>query len=175
MVRKKSTPQIQITQEPMVYCYSDLWLGNFIIDGDDKSITVVDFGTVSFLPLSFFIYALKTRAAELKRDISELVKLPKFSGQVNNTPALISAGNALIMGSSPFIKLGYRLLGRPSVKTPHWRAVVDAQGNPVTIPHTGKPPRAESASPEPEQSSLVPIHPPGYEEYLKQCREFSKE
>lgn len=51
-------PQLirNLSQEPMVYCYSDVNGGNFIINDDE--IVVVDFADLNILPLTFAKYLL---------------------------------------------------------------------------------------------------------------------
>ncbi|PGH23786.1 hypothetical protein AJ80_02216 [Polytolypa hystricis UAMH7299] len=58
-----------LSREPMVFCYSDLWLGNFIIDQHD-CVTVVDFADASILPSSFSKFMLSPTQNELEYDIT---------------------------------------------------------------------------------------------------------
>ncbi len=72
----------------MVFCYSDVWLDNFIL-GKDGSISIVDFADTSFLPLSFTRFDLLGTPNKINYDISRSVSLPTTTG-VDNTRALVA-------------------------------------------------------------------------------------
>lgn len=92
----------------MVFCYSDVWLGNFIIDEDGRVI-VVDFADSSILPSSFSKFVLLDWE-KIKRDISALVKVPTTDG-VDITLALCAAAGPIVMGPSSFVTTGRRIPG----------------------------------------------------------------
>ncbi|KND91581.1 hypothetical protein TOPH_03825 [Tolypocladium ophioglossoides CBS 100239] len=85
-----------LTREPLVFCYSDIWLGNFIID--DSRITIIDFSEASILPSSFSKHAVAWRESQIRCNISHLVVIPTTNG-VDNTSALREATSAMAMRS----------------------------------------------------------------------------
>ncbi|KAK1764401.1 hypothetical protein QBC33DRAFT_547117 [Phialemonium atrogriseum] len=97
-----------LSREPMVFCYSDVWLGNFTIDEDGR-LTVIDFADSSILLSSFSKFVLLDWE-KIKRDISALVKVPTTDG-VDNTLALCTAAGPMVMGPSSFVTTGRRILG----------------------------------------------------------------
>lgn len=128
----------------MVFCYSDVWLGNFIID-DDGRIAVIDFSEASILPSSFSKYAVAWRQPQIKCDISHLVVTPTTDG-VDNTSALLAATAPMVMSSSSFVTSGRRLLGQELGKDEDdtfYRLLTDGQGRPVM---KDKPKSCDSSS-----------------------------
>lgn len=120
-----------LAQEPMVFCYSDVWLDNFIIDDRDR-ITVVDFEDASILPSSFSKFILAGTRDKIDRDIRHMVVVPETEG-VDNTSALIAIARPMMMGSGSFAKAGRKLLGHYTVEEDDIvdKVVKDAQGVPV--------------------------------------------
>jgi hypothetical protein len=110
MTKKKSRVK-DLSCEPMVFCYSDVWLGNFIID-DNDDISVIDFADASILPSSFSKYVLSPGEAtdKIKRDIGGQVQVPTTDG-VDNTVPLLDLMGTMVMGPSPFTTSGRRLPG----------------------------------------------------------------
>ncbi|CAM1504718.1 Fc.00g023090.m01.CDS01 [Cosmosporella sp. VM-42] len=76
-----------LSQESMVFCYSDVWL--------DNKVTVIDFADVSILPSSFSKFALSARQTKIGREISDLVIIPTTHG-VDNTLALRVASGLMV-------------------------------------------------------------------------------
>lgn len=120
-----------LAQEPMVFCYSDVWLDNFIIDDEDR-ITVVDFEDSSILPSSFSSFILAGARDKINRGIRHMVVIPKTEG-VDNTSALIALARPMMMGSGSFAKAGRKILGYYTVDEDDVvdKVVTDAQGVPV--------------------------------------------
>lgn len=122
-----------LAQEPMVFCYSDVWLDNFILDDNDKDrITVVDFEDASILPSSFSKFILAGTRDKIDRDIRNMVVVPETKG-VDNTSALIALARPMMMGSGSFAKAGRKLLGYYTIDEDDIvdKVVTDAQGVPV--------------------------------------------
>lgn len=118
--------------EPLVFCYSDIWPDNFLIDNDNT--IVVDFADVSILPSSFSKFALKTATSKMKCDMTHLVIIPMTDG-VDNTPALLDVYSLMSMGSSSFATSGRRLLGdekNQDIKKVR-QLLTNEQGSPVTV------------------------------------------
>ena len=93
----------------MVFCYSDVRLGNFIID-DNDNVSVLDFADTSILPSSFSKFVLSAGETKIKRDISGLVQLPTTEG-VDNTAALRDVSGPMVMGPSSFATSGRQIPG----------------------------------------------------------------
>lgn len=147
----------------MVYCYSDLWLENFII-GEEGEITVIDFSEVSFLPSSFFKFALESKGDRLNRDITALITVPETEG-IDNIDALRLAAAPMIMASSSFARAGYAMLGRPPAKTIDRveKPIFDEGGHPVEVVLEDPPPEPDN----PPNPDLSPDFAKFLEEYLK--------
>lgn len=92
-----------------MYCYSDLWPHNFMVD-DAGQAYVVDFAFASFLPSSFSKMALRARRHKIGCDLSDQVTTPVTEG-VDNTLALCDAAAAMVMASGMFHKMGRSLFG----------------------------------------------------------------
>ncbi|CAI4217552.1 unnamed protein product [Parascedosporium putredinis] len=99
---------------PMVFCYSDLWLQNFMID-DDDNVAVVDFAVVSILPSSFSKLVLFGEDSKIGRDISNLVQIPTTKG-VDNTAALYDVCAPMVFSPHVFASIGCKLPGDIEVK-----------------------------------------------------------
>lgn len=91
----------------MVFCQSDLFHGNFMIDAHER-VTAIDFSDASILPSSFSKHALADH--RLGFDISKWVHLPVTEG-VDNTAALWAVSGPMVMGSYSFTRLGRELPG----------------------------------------------------------------
>ncbi|KAK2608478.1 hypothetical protein QQS21_002940 [Conoideocrella luteorostrata] len=122
----------KLAQEPMVFCYSDVWLGNFIID-DDGGIVVVDFEDASILPSSFSRFSIAGAWDKIDRDIRDMVVVPKTEG-IDNTSALFDVARPMVNGAGSFAKAGRRLLGNYDTENEPdqvHKLVTDAQSQPV--------------------------------------------
>lgn len=118
----------------MVFCYSDIWLGNFILDQDAKEITVIDFSETAFLPSSFAKFVLSPGFSKIKRDISTLVTVPSVEG-VDNTEALHAVQGPMVMGFSGFVSAGVDLFGRqPPPDEVELTDLLDENDDPIVIP-----------------------------------------
>ncbi len=99
-----------LSREPLVFCYSDVWLQNFII-GDDGRVSVVDFSDTSILPSSFARYILTGTADKIGRDISSWVRMPTTDVVDDNMMALAEAAIPMLQGPGSFARMGRRLPG----------------------------------------------------------------
>jgi hypothetical protein len=93
----------------MVFCNSDLWLGNFIIDQDDR-VTIIDFAQTSILPSSFSKFVLWPTENKLGYNITDLVDVPSTEG-IDNMKALRAVAGPMVMGSSSFVSTGRQVPG----------------------------------------------------------------
>lgn len=93
--------------EPMVFCQSDLFPKNFIID-THGGVVVIDFADVSILPSSFARYSLQDN--RLGFDIRARVWVPSTEG-VDNTQALSAVAGRMAIASAFLALLGRRLPG----------------------------------------------------------------
>ncbi|KAL6865487.1 hypothetical protein ACO1O0_001581 [Amphichorda felina] len=127
-----------LTREPMVFCYSDVWLGNFMI-GHDGSVTVIDFADASFLPSSFSKFVTQWRWGDIKRDITDIVITPTAKG-VDNTRAISVVAGYIVQASGSFSKIGRRMLDVKNDAYPDPildnlddvdKVMVDALGQPI--------------------------------------------
>ncbi len=127
--------------EPMVFCYSDIWLDNFILDQDAESITVIDFSETAYLPSCFAKFALATGASKINRDIRDLVTVPTTEG-VDNTEALYAVHGPMIMGPGGFERAGNSLFGhQPPEEEVELLDLTDENGDPVVVQRReGEPP-----------------------------------
>ncbi|QKX57150.1 uncharacterized protein TRUGW13939_04258 [Talaromyces rugulosus] len=132
LTMKKGQYRIEnLAQEPMVFCYSDVWLDNFIIDDTDR-IIVVNFEDVNILPSSFSKFILAGTRDKIGRDVRHMVVVPETEG-VDNTSALIAVARPMMIGSGSFAKAGRKLLGYYTRDEDDVvdKTVTDAQGVPV--------------------------------------------
>lgn len=100
-----------LAREPMVFCQSDLFPGNFIIDSDNR-VTAIDLADVSILPSSFAKLAVSdyTLGYDIV-DISPWVYFPVTEG-VDNTRALSAlCGRITTGGVDYFARVGLNLPG----------------------------------------------------------------
>lgn len=95
----------------MVFCYSDVWPENFILDLDQRVITIIDFAVCSILPSSFAKYAVRNGGYKVGVRLDELVRIPTTDG-VDNYDALCSAAARMVQGPSSFASCGWRILNR---------------------------------------------------------------
>ncbi|KAI0437484.1 kinase-like domain-containing protein [Xylaria telfairii] len=101
-----------LSLEPMVFCQSDYWPDNFMID-DAGSPVVIDFSDVSILPSSFASCAAKWNGIGFQNlgfDIFERVWFPTTDG-VDNTQALLVARGRMPLRWAVFVQLGKMLPG----------------------------------------------------------------
>jgi serine/threonine protein kinase len=91
----------------MVFCQSDLFPKNFMID-THGGMVLIDFDIVSILPSSFARYSLSDN--RLGFDIRERVWVPSTEG-VDNTQALSAVEGRMAQGSAFLAILGERLPG----------------------------------------------------------------
>ncbi|OAA62761.1 Aminoglycoside phosphotransferase [Niveomyces insectorum RCEF 264] len=107
----------RLAQEPLVFCFSDTYPDNFLLDACGQLI-VVDFADVSILPSSFAKYAVcKNRFGV---DMERLVHTPTTDPVNNdndndngndNTFALRAASGSVVVSPYFFAKLGRRMPG----------------------------------------------------------------
>jgi hypothetical protein len=90
----------------MVFCQSDTYGGNYIIDADNR-ITAIDFADSSIVPASLARFAIGLD--HLGCYIAEWVNVPLTEG-VDNRAALSVTYNCMVMSSS-FDKVGKRTPG----------------------------------------------------------------
>ncbi|KAF2816687.1 uncharacterized protein BDZ99DRAFT_543407, partial [Mytilinidion resinicola] len=109
-ITRQSTPAKNFAHEPMVFCYSDPWPENFILDLDRNLVTIIDFAVASILPSSFAKHALSAR--KIDANLDDLVNVPITNG-VDNLEALCCAGALIVQSASSFAPCSRRILGRP--------------------------------------------------------------
>lgn len=91
----------------MVFCQSDIFHGNYIIDADNR-VTAIDFADSSIVPSSLAKFS--ARFHNLGVSISQWVNVPATEG-IDNTEALLTVYGPMVMGSHSFDKVGRRLPG----------------------------------------------------------------
>lgn len=131
---KKKHPGKDFVREPMVFCYSDVWLRNFFLD-DQGNITVIDFEDASILPSSFAKFVAANAWEKIRRDIKDLVVVPQTDG-VDNVATLRAIQGPLVIGGGSLSAAGRKLLGRYEPELEDFRVdkiVVDEQGKPVEV------------------------------------------
>jgi hypothetical protein len=124
-----------LAQEPMIFCYSDVWLDNFIIDEENEDhITIVDFEDASILPSSFAKFILAGTRDKIDRDIRDMVVVPCTEG-VDDTATLIALAHPLMMGSGSFAQIGRKILGYYDIQENDnvEKLVTDTSGHPVSV------------------------------------------
>ncbi|OIW30066.1 hypothetical protein CONLIGDRAFT_356658 [Coniochaeta ligniaria NRRL 30616] len=110
VVAKRSEQRItNLSLEPMVFCHSDLWADNFMIDDTGRAV-VIDFDDVSILPSSFAKCALQDNNRRLGFDVSQRVWVPTAEG-VDNTQALATVEGRMPIASAFLYRVGQRLPG----------------------------------------------------------------
>ncbi|KAH7011373.1 hypothetical protein EDB80DRAFT_891202 [Ilyonectria destructans] len=131
VITKRKHRVESLSREPIVFCYSDVWLGNFLID-EDNHVTVIDFADCSILPSSFSKFGFSASQTKIKRDISELVTVPT-TDSIDNTLALCVAKAPMVMGPRSYASSSRRLLGNGTEeKDDRIHLVVRyAQGSPI--------------------------------------------
>ncbi|KAF3480163.1 uncharacterized protein GIQ15_05510 [Arthroderma uncinatum] len=113
---KREPKILGLSREPMVFCHSDAWPGNFIINKQGH-VTVVDFSEVSILPSSFAKYAITPSVKDHEYSLLPWIDVPSTDG-VDNTRALFAATNPMIMGAGSFAKAGKRIPGYDRIPSP---------------------------------------------------------
>ena len=98
-----------MSQEPLVFCQSDLYLGNFMID-QHGNVTAIDFAFTSVLPSSFSKFAILAIDGSDEYPMLEWVNVPSANG-IDNTAALCAAVAPMVMGPSSFATCGRRIPG----------------------------------------------------------------
>jgi hypothetical protein len=93
----------------MVFCQSDQYHENFIIDANNR-ITLVDFADSSIVPSSLAKYAAVGVGYRPNFDFCQWVEVPATEG-IDNTQAIMAVSGPMVMGSHSFYKLGKRLPG----------------------------------------------------------------
>lgn len=96
-----------LTKEPMVFCQSDMFHGNFMID-DDGNVVMIDFALSSIVPSSFAKYA--ALGIDIRHDypILEWVDVPSTDG-IDNVAALGACRAPFVQGSHSFAMIGRRI------------------------------------------------------------------
>ncbi|OBT66410.1 hypothetical protein VE03_04874 [Pseudogymnoascus sp. 23342-1-I1] len=97
-----------LAREPMVFCQSDQYYDNFIIDANDRVIAI-DFADSSIVPSSLAKYAAFGVGYRTHFDFRKWVEVPATEG-IDNLSAIAEASGAIVMSSS-FNGLGRRLPG----------------------------------------------------------------
>ncbi|KAG8407743.1 hypothetical protein J3459_018377 [Metarhizium acridum] len=155
-----------LAQEPMVFCYSDIWLGNFILD-DEGRITVVDFEDASILPSSFSKLVLAGTWEKIDRDIRHMVVVPQAK-DIDNTRALVAISYP-IQVCGGFANAGRKILGYYEIEEADKvdKVVTDEQGQPLSAPAMTKltlelrrPIAVEGLPPPPPEPRHRPYTPP---------------
>ena len=90
----------------MVFCFSDVYPTNFMIDSDGRTV-VVDFADGSILPATFALHAVYVNTLGL--DISKLVDIP--GANQDNLLILRAASGRMVMAYNFFVQLGSRIAG----------------------------------------------------------------
>ncbi|KFZ14334.1 hypothetical protein V501_03289 [Pseudogymnoascus sp. VKM F-4519 (FW-2642)] len=98
-----------LVRETMVFCQSDHYHENFMIDADDR-VTAIDFADSSIVPSSLAKYAAVSVGYRLHFDFRQWVEVLATEG-IDNTMAMAAVSGAIVMGSNSFYKLGRRLPG----------------------------------------------------------------
>ncbi|KFY28565.1 hypothetical protein V493_02867 [Pseudogymnoascus sp. VKM F-4281 (FW-2241)] len=96
-----------LDREPMVFCQSDIFHGNFMIDADNR-VTAIDFADSSVVPSSLAKFS--ARFHNLGVDISQWVNVPSTEG-IDNTQALLVAYGPMTIASGSFVRVGGRMPG----------------------------------------------------------------
>ncbi|KFX88754.1 hypothetical protein V490_07421 [Pseudogymnoascus sp. VKM F-3557] len=96
-----------LDREPMVFCQSDTFADNYIIDADNR-VTAIDFADASIVPSSLAKFALALPT--LGFDIRQWVNVPATEG-IDNTKALLVAYGPMTMSLHSFDKAGKRTSG----------------------------------------------------------------
>jgi serine/threonine protein kinase len=89
---------VDFSSEELIFYYSDIHPGNFLIDEDDR-ICVFDFGDAGFLPLSFMSFVLHQNARSLTSSIAAELPVPKSQ----NLEAMNVASYRIKIASNPRI------------------------------------------------------------------------
>ncbi|KFY88497.1 hypothetical protein V498_06770 [Pseudogymnoascus sp. VKM F-4517 (FW-2822)] len=106
---KRKSRVHDLARELMVFCQSDHYHENFIIDADNH-IIAIDFADSSIVPSSLAKYAAFGVGYRLHFDFHQWVEVPATEG-IDNTSAIMAVSGPIVMGSSSFTKLGRRLPG----------------------------------------------------------------
>lgn len=108
---RRNLPLVRgLSQEPMVFCYSDLNGGNFIINDKDE-IIVVDFSELSILPVSFAKYLLLVHGFDgLGPSVRPWVHFPDTGGESDNASVLVELQFPMIQSCS-FERVAHRVPG----------------------------------------------------------------
>lgn len=94
----------------MVFCYSDVNGGNFMIN-DKNEIIVVDFAELSILPVSFVKYLLFVHGFDgLGPSIRPWVRSTETGGEPDNASVLLELQGPMVMSAS-FGRIGYKVPG----------------------------------------------------------------
>lgn len=142
--RKTQVRVKDMALEPMVFCYPDVWLHNFIIDKESNKIAVVDFADASYLPLCFALIVLQWSWGKTERDLTGLISIPKTDNVdvANNVRALQLAQRPMIQSSGVWNRLGFELFGNERLKEEDTRmneTLKDANGHVMSFTYVGPP------------------------------------
>ncbi len=96
-------------REPLVFCQSDPYPDNFIID-DAGHVTAIDFSEVSILPASFAKFAVLDRRKAGKA-LRRGVQVPMAEG-IDNSIAIAVVGSKYATGPYGYVVIGARHRGR---------------------------------------------------------------
>ncbi|KXJ97237.1 hypothetical protein Micbo1qcDRAFT_229955 [Microdochium bolleyi] len=101
---KRQGRVVNLANEPMIFCYSDIYLENFIIDKKGQ-VHVIDFADASYLPRSFQKLALFTSGEGLDDRTMALFDVAS-AVDIDNTAALLDAVGPMVIGFSSFVTAG---------------------------------------------------------------------
>ncbi|KFY10226.1 hypothetical protein V492_05124 [Pseudogymnoascus sp. VKM F-4246] len=105
-----------LARDPMVFCQSDLYPGNFIIDADNR-VTAIDLAKTSILPASFAKFAVAYyRHGYGGVDISPWVYFPGTEG-IDNTRALGTLTSRLFSSAEGLAEIGLELPGEKETQS----------------------------------------------------------
>ncbi|OAA67871.1 Aminoglycoside phosphotransferase [Niveomyces insectorum RCEF 264] len=96
-----------IAHERLVFCFSDMHPSNFMIDGTDGHVVVIDFEQTSFVPATMALYPAHGHI--LGFDISTLVSVP--GANPSQIPALGNVSRKIDISSTSFARMMGRIDG----------------------------------------------------------------
>ncbi|RJE25079.1 hypothetical protein PHISCL_02614 [Aspergillus sclerotialis] len=108
-ITKRQRTVQRLSKEPMVFCQSDLYLGNFMID-HHGNVLAIDFAITNILPSSFSKFAILAIDGCHEYPMLEWANVPSADG-IDNTAALCAAVAPMVMGPSSFATCGRRIQG----------------------------------------------------------------
>ncbi|KAK3898785.1 hypothetical protein C8A05DRAFT_37620 [Staphylotrichum tortipilum] len=98
-----------LAREPLVFCQSDPYPDNFIIDSDDGHVTAINFSEVSILPASFTKYAVVDRRKAGKA-LRRGVQVHMAEG-IDNVIAIAKVAGKYITSAYSYVVVGQSITG----------------------------------------------------------------